>query len=87
MYILKCVALYSFHSISSNLKCNLKELTLDVEMTLGWTDWKLFAHRHNKTTAEVAEYIKSGTVIPMKLITINNPLYLKSIWKPNLYIC
>ncbi len=60
-----------------------------MEITLGWIDWKLLAHRKNLSYSETLDFIKNGKHLEKasNLITINNPEYLKSIWKPNLYIC
>lgn len=60
-----------------------------MEITLGWTDWKLLAHRKNLSEEDVKQFIRDGKHMlrAKNLITINNPEYLKSIWKPNLYIC
>ncbi|XP_035702710.1 glycine receptor subunit alpha-4-like [Folsomia candida] len=65
-----------------------EEITLDMEITLGWTDWKILAHRKNLTKDQVIQFIAEGKHLDRlgNLVTINNPEYLKSIWKPNLYI-
>ncbi|OXA39751.1 Glycine receptor subunit alpha-4 [Folsomia candida] len=66
-----------------------KELTLGMEIILGWTDWKIFAFRKNLTPSEVLDLIREGkhtNRVASEMITLNNPDYLKAIWKPNLYI-
>ena len=66
-----------------------EQITLDMEISLGWIDWKLLAHRKNMTEQEVLDFIAGGEHKKKvkNVMTINNPEYLKSIWKPNLYIC
>ncbi|XP_035703699.1 glycine receptor subunit alpha-2 isoform X1 [Folsomia candida] len=59
-----------------------------MEIILGWTDWKMLAFRKNLTPSQVLDLIREGkhnNRIP-NMITLNNPEYLKAIWKPNLYI-
>jgi hypothetical protein len=60
-----------------------------MEITLGWTDWKILAYRTNMSQEQIIDFIESGEYLKKKkkLITLNNPEYLKKIWKPNLFIC
>jgi hypothetical protein len=65
-------------------------VTIDLDLTVGWTDFKILDHRINQTagTLRPGKYIDEMTPeeISAKKRIINDPNILSLIWRPNIFI-
>jgi len=64
-------------------------MTLDLDLTVGWTDYKVLDYRLNNTledgkTGKPIEDMTRAEINDKKRI-INDPAILSSIWKPNIF--
>ena len=63
-------------------------MTLDLDVTLGWTDYKILDYRLNQSSgiSPPGKAIEDMTLeeISQRFRIINNPHVLTTIWKPNI---